>query len=564
MKKPREATEGRRALDLIEEAFFTLRSAPAPILASYFAGTLPFLLGLLYFCGDMSRSAFAQDRLAMASFALTGLFFWMKTWHAIFARQLRGFISGEPRLRISSRKLFSAAIVQGFIHATGLFLLPVALVLLFPFGWLYAFYQNSTALAFKEPMSVKDLVRQAWKQARIWPVQNHYVLLLFKVFGVFAFMNVFSGFLAVPFLLKTIFGIQTRFSQMMSDPESFLGIFFNTTFFAVIVGVTYLCLDPLLKVIYVLRCFYGESLATGEDLKVELRRFETQVTHSAPVHRGGKALAQAAAILVIWFIFAPAVVAKDGDAVERVPAASVQASELDRSIDEVMKGREYVWRLPREKTAKPKEQGIFAAFIQGVIEWLVDGIKQIMRWIGKALDWLSNNRRLNVGSGFEGGASVVRFLLYVLTALLVVILGWLLIQLWRRHRLQAQEILAQPVQAIPNVADEQISADQLPEDGWLKLARELFERGELRLALRAYYLATLAHLAQRNLLTLAKFKSNRDYETELGRRGHALPELYQLFRENVSVFERIWYGLHDVNMDLVNHFAGNVQKINAT
>ena len=109
-----------------------------------------------------------------------------------------------------------------------------------------------------------------------------------------------------------------------------------------------------------------------------------------------------------------------------------------------------------------------------------------------------------------------------------------------------------------------MSADQLPEDGWLKLARELFERGEFRLALRAYYLATLAHLAHRKLLTLAKFKSNRDYETELGRRGHAMPELYQTFRENVSVFDRIWYGLHEVNRDLVQHFAGNVQKINAT
>jgi len=95
----------------------------------------------------------------------------------------------------------------------------------------------------------------------------------------------------------------------------------------------------------------------------------------------------------------------------------------------------------------------------------------------------------------------------------------------------------------------------------MKLARELLERGELRLAVRAFYLATLAHLAERNLLTLAKFKSNRDYERELTRRGHALAELPGLFGQNVSVFERVWYGLHDVNQDTVADFARNVERM---
>jgi len=47
---------------------------------------------------------------------------------------------------------------------------------------------------------------------------------------------------------------------------------------------------------------------------------------------------------------------------------------------------------------------------------------------------------------------------------------------------------------VPDLADENIRADQLPEDGWTKLARELLERGEFRLAMRAFYLASLAHL----------------------------------------------------------------------
>ena len=95
----------------------------------------------------------------------------------------------------------------------------------------------------------------------------------------------------------------------------------------------------------------------------------------------------------------------------------------------------------------------------------------------------------------------------------------------------------------------------------MKLARELLERGELRLAMRAFYLASLAHLAGRNLISLAKFKSNRDYERELRRRGHSFPDLLSVFGETVSVFDRIWYGLHEVNGELVQQFAANVERI---
>jgi len=103
----------------------------------------------------------------------------------------------------------------------------------------------------------------------------------------------------------------------------------------------------------------------------------------------------------------------------------------------------------------------------------------------------------------------------------------------------------------------------LPEDGWTKLARELLARGEFRLAMRAFYLASLAHLAERNLIGLARFKSNRDYVRELQRRAHAFPGLLSMFDENVSAFDRVWYGTHGATMDLVSQFASNVERIKA-
>jgi hypothetical protein len=119
------------------------------------------------------------------------------------------------------------------------------------------------------------------------------------------------------------------------------------------------------------------------------------------------------------------------------------------------------------------------------------------------------------------------------------------------------------MQPAPDLSDETVGAEQLPEDGWTALGRELLERGELRLALRAFYLGSLAHLASRQLISLARFKSNRDYERELRRRGHSFPALLSTFGENVSVFERIWYGAHEINRELVQQFLARVEQIRA-
>ena len=127
----------------------------------------------------------------------------------------------------------------------------------------------------------------------------------------------------------------------------------------------------------------------------------------------------------------------------------------------------------------------------------------------------------------------------------------------------AAAIASEPIQPVPDLADENVRADQLPEDGWTKLARELLERGEFRLAMRAFYLASLAHLAERDLISIARFKSNREYERELHRRAHSFPELLAVFSDNISVFERIWYGTHEASGELVHQFAASVEKMKA-
>ena len=73
--------------------------------------------------------------------------------------------------------------------------------------------------------------------------------------------------------------------------------------------------------------------------------------------------------------------------------------------------------------------------------------------------------------------------------------------------------------ATPDLADETLLASQLPEDEWLRLARDFGDAANHRLALRAFYLSILAGLGERGLLAIARHKSNRDYLLELRRRA---------------------------------------------
>jgi hypothetical protein len=77
------------------------------------------------------------------------------------------------------------------------------------------------------------------------------------------------------------------------------------------------------------------------------------------------------------------------------------------------------------------------------------------------------------------------------------------------------------------------------------------------------YHASLAHLGRRELVVIARFKSNRDYELELRRRARAWPDLQGAFAENVRSFDRAWYGLHEVNAEALQQFEANVRCIRA-
>lgn len=68
----------KSAIRMIEEAVHLLRSEPGELLAGYYLGSVPFVLGLLYFWADMSRGANSDEHSVMGALGLSFLFVWMK------------------------------------------------------------------------------------------------------------------------------------------------------------------------------------------------------------------------------------------------------------------------------------------------------------------------------------------------------------------------------------------------------------------------------------------------------------------------------------------------------
>jgi hypothetical protein len=221
--------------------------------------------------------------------------------------------------------------------------------------------------------------------------------------------------------------------------------------------------------------------------------------------------------------------------------------------------------MPREKIVDPDaSEGVIAQFFDKVGAMLRKWARAVSDWLDKWWRKLFRHPQTYSGSRNAGYGWIesLQILLYGLVAVVLAALAVLLYRVWRQR--QAPVVVAsEPIQPVPDINDENVGADQLPGDSWTKLARELLERGELRLALRAFYFASLAHLASRNLISIARFKSNREYERELRRRGHSFPDLLSVFGDNLGSFERIWYGLHDVDPGLVDRFAANVERMKA-
>ncbi len=328
----------------------------------------------------------------------------------------------------------------------------------------------------------------------------------------------------------------------------------NTTFLMSAFALSYLCLDPLIKVTYALRCFYGEALTTGADLKTELNIF--------------RAKRKLMVVMLVAMFWVPALKAHGSEQLELLPAEApgISSTELDHAIDEVLERREFVWRLPKEKP--PLEESTQSGPLISVLRWILEKIenafKSVSGWLENLVDWLDKmwpRENTPETSADRDWRPVLRFLLIAMAAVLVAILLVYAAKFWRGRRGSYEESDSDSDEETPDLRDDGIKADELPANRWIDLAKELMAKGEYRLAMRALYLATLSYLAERELVDIEIYKSNRDYDRELQRRSSDRKDLIVAFSETVTVIDRVWYGMRKISQSDVESYLAEQERI---
>jgi hypothetical protein len=314
----------------------------------------------------------------------------------------------------------------------------------------------------------------------------------------------------------------------------------NLTTVAVAFSITWLLMDPLLDTVYVLRCFHGVSIETGEDLRVALKR-----------------AVGVAALVLLLVVSAPQARAQSfPSAVDNPDVRMIDSERLHRSVEEVIRRREFAWRVPRPAASEAK--GRWEGWVRSA--WVAIG--RAVEWIfEKIREWMPAPRTPNKApAGDQANLEI-----WLAVTVLALLAGGAALYL-RRGRSRAPVLATATAASVAvDLTNESVTADQMSESSWLELAREQLARGDSRLALRALYLAGLNFLAQRELISIGRWKTGRDYRRELERlaRTNASVDanMTPAFIRNVALFERGWYGRHAVEPADVEAFALGLEEM---
>jgi hypothetical protein len=419
---------------------------------------------------------------------------------------------------------------QAFLAATKLVLLPLSLASVFPFATTVAFYRNAAVLADREELDAFAVISTARRLARIDRFQCWLLQFLLLLLSLITLLNVAITFIILPGLVKMLTGYESTFSR--SGP-----LFFeNRLFLLFVLGATWVVFDPFVQAVYCVRCFQGESVETGEDLRAGLRRVRS-------------ALAKGAAVALVLVGMARA-------------ADTVAPGDLEQSVRQAMQSPAYNWRIPPPATAASDTPWIVLATDRALeaagkaMKWIGDAIGAVLRWIFGGLGLTP------MPAGGQAPAGALHWSVWVLIGLALALTVWVV---WRARKLRRKKSKksARPSAAAVRLDEDGLTADLLPEAEWLEMAERMMAEGNPRLALRAFYLANLAWLGREEFLSIHPGKTNREFEAELRRRARESPEARELFSANVRIFESAWYGLHDVFAEDAAQFRGRSEEIKA-
>jgi uncharacterized protein DUF4129 len=186
-------------------------------------------------------------------------------------------------------------------------------------------------------------------------------------------------------------------------------------------------------------------------------------------------------------------------------------AEASRKLAEILKRPEYA--------RKVAHQSALARLMKQFVEWL--------------LSLLPKPKPFSAGSAGLLIKIAQLFIIVLALAVLAYVVKLFLPRLLRNRRPKKKT-----KQQARIVLGEKLEPDQSATD-LLSEAEGLARRGELRAAIRKAYIALLVELGDRKIISLAQYKTNRDYL----RAVREVQPLYGNVKQLTDSFEQHWYGL---------------------
>jgi hypothetical protein len=204
------------------------------------------------------------------------------------------------------------------------------------------------------------------------------------------------------------------------------------------------------------------------------------------------------------------------DEIERSSAGAVEdKNEAKRKLNEILARGEYA--------TKPQETSALSRLWQRFLRWL-------LTLFGRRGPAQASSSRLitNLSQVF------------VVVLALIVIIYVLRMFAPRLRRTRGSKKRGKPEPRV--ILGERLEPDQSAVD-LLSEAEALARKGEIRAAIRKGYIALLVELGERHIISLAQYKTNRDYLRSV--RERVL--LHERMLKLTDSFERHWYGLAQAN-----------------
>ncbi len=263
------------SVELIDQSLDLLCHKRLALLPLYYCGAIPFMSALVFFINEMSFSVFAASNCLPWAVILSFLFIWKNYINSLFCRKIfiilctgaksESKLLGEKLSLLDHFRLISA---QSLFQSAALIARPISLIF-FTSAWTGAFFNTLCAESGIERGSIMkslskstiDILDDSWKLNCL-----QYVFIC--IFGMTA-LNVGIIILLMPNLLKSVLGIDTPFS-LSSGISNYISMVFNTSFISIVIAISLLFLDPIVKTVFTVRFFYAESQSKAYDISHEL------------------------------------------------------------------------------------------------------------------------------------------------------------------------------------------------------------------------------------------------------------------------------------------------------